>query len=245
MTTLLLSARASLATIIGVLGTLGCASTPPPAPAPGQDLSAQQHEALAKQDEHASAEHSSKYDPKADDRHPHCDHGGTAHTGFDDCWISVVNPTAHHREEAREHLRSAAAHRAASQALRDAEAKACVGVADIDRDESPFAHREDILRVFALPRGAQASAKPEGGVVVFRAVPTLSAPALQKILDCHLARNAAAGYDMPEMTYCPLVPKGVTATAQATSEGFEVEIRSADEASAREVWRRVQALGPH
>jgi hypothetical protein len=44
------------------------------------------------------------------------------------------------------------------------------------------------------------------------------------------------------MPDCPLVPRDVTAKVTATSEGFEVAIRSDNELSAREVLRRAQAL---
>jgi len=43
----------------------------------------------------------------------------------------------------------AADHRAAAQALRDAEGTSCGGIAESDRDVSPFDHREDITSVTA------------------------------------------------------------------------------------------------
>jgi hypothetical protein len=44
-------------------------------------------------------------------------------------------------------------HRAAPEALREAEARACAGVAPVERNASPFYHREDILRVEPWQRG--------------------------------------------------------------------------------------------
>jgi hypothetical protein len=99
---------------------------------------------------------------------------------------------------------------------------------------SPFEHREDVIRIAPVPHGA---------LVVFRAVPTLTADVLQKIVDCHIARNAAVGNDMPEMPDCPLVPKNVTAHVEETRYGlFEVTITSEDDASAAEVLRRAKRL---
>ena len=66
---------------------------------------------------------------------------------LDTCWTSVSNPTAEHLREAEEHRRHAADHRASSVALRDAEARACVGITPDDRDMSPFEHVEDIATV--------------------------------------------------------------------------------------------------
>ncbi len=145
----------------------------------------------------------------------------------------------------------AADHRAASHALRDAEARACVGLSDDDRDMSPFGHGEDIASVEPLTEGpAAASGKNDlmtttGAVVTFRPVPGMTAPWLQRVVDCHLARNAALGNDVPEMSYCPLVPKNVTAKVSETQTGFAVSIRSDNPATSREVLRRAQALVAH
>ena len=82
----------------------------------------------------------------------------------------------------------------------------------------------------------------EDAVVVFRAVPGMTAEWLQRLVDCHVARNAALGHDVPEMSSCPLVPKGAHATVTATSGGFAVAIRGDDEATSREILRRAEAL---
>ena len=87
----------------------------------------------------------------------------------------------------------AADHRAASQALRDAEGRACAGLSDADRDESPFHHRDDIASVETLSEGSgsRGPAHVVGAIV-----------------------STALGHEMPEMPYCPLVPKG---SAKVTS----------------------------
>jgi hypothetical protein len=160
----------------------------------------------------------------------------------------VTNPTSEHLEHADQHRKAAAEHRAAAQALRDAESRACIGIADADRDESPFDHREDVDGVAPLyigsatnPRSAQ---RLVGASVTFRAVPGMTAQWLQRVVDCHLARNSALGHDVPEMAYCPLVPKGASATVKPTQTGFAVEIHGDTQDAALEIWRRAQALGP-
>jgi hypothetical protein len=162
------------------------------------------------------------------------------------CWTSTAHPTAEDQRQANELRKAAADHRAASQALRDAEAQACVGLSNDDRDMSPFAHREDVASVEPLyeqvTSGKGPRAKMEGAVVTFRAVPGMTAQWLQRLADCHLARNAALGHDVPEMPYCPLVPKGVTATVTPTATGFAVAIRAEDTETANEVLRRARTL---
>lgn len=226
---------------------LGCVRQTPGANP--HDMSAAQHEAMARQ-EHAEAEaHSARYDPNAATDRSGCRAGGPAGaTSGDVCWTQPKNPTREHLEHAEQHRRRAADHRAASQALRDAEARACVGIRDADRDATPFDHRDDIEsveRLYSLPSGGKNSTRRfEGATVTFRAVPGLTAQWLQRVIDCHLARNAALGNDVPEMGYCPLVPKGVAASVTPTQTGFAVAIRAGDTETADEIWRRAQALGP-
>lgn len=113
---------------------------------------------------------------------------------------------------------------------------------------SPFAHREDIVSVVALRErvlGVGDEAPQEhvvGATVLFRATPGMTAEWLQRIVDCHLARNAALGHDVPEMSYCPLVLPGVTARARSTRGGFAIDVRADDRDTADEVLRRAQAL---
>jgi hypothetical protein len=213
------------------------------------DMSVASHETTAAEETRIAGEHEGRYDPSAVQRRERCQHGGPAATGdLDACWTSVTNPTAEHLKHAEGYRTRAAAHRAASQALRDAEARACVGIPAADRDESPFDHREDVERVepFYVSEGGKLQHRRLGGAVVtFRAMSGMSAPWLQRVVDCHLARNAALGHDVPEMAYCPLVPKGVTGTVTPTPTGFAVTVRSDDGAVAEDVWRRAQSLvGP-
>jgi hypothetical protein len=225
-----------------VFGLGACASTPGANP---HDMSAAQHEAMAKQDEQASTTHLTQYDANATKPETRCGPGGGGATSGRPCWTSVVNPTSEHAKTAEEYRKAAADHRAASQALRDAEARACAGIDDEDRDVSPFARREDIVSVEPLttpsgPKGNGTGAL--GAVVTFRAVPGLTQQWLQREIDCHVARNAAMGHEAPEMATCPLQPKGVQADVTPTRDGFAVAIRASDAGAAREVLRRAEAL---
>jgi hypothetical protein len=156
------------------------------------------------------------------------------------CWSSEL------ADQAEEHRELAAAHRAAAAALREAEERACVGLTDEERDTSPFVHRDDIAAVSELVEDEVVSRVTQhrvvGATVVFRAVPGLTAEWLQRVIDCHLARNASLGHDVPEMPYCPLVPRGVTARARSTGDGFAVEVRADSEEGVAQVLERARAL---
>jgi hypothetical protein len=222
-----------------VLAFVGCS----PAGTQAHDMSAAQHQAAASQEEAQASDHAAQLDPNASESQTRCT-GGKGRV----CWTQTVNPTAGHGDTAGEHRELAAKHRAASQALRDAEASACAGISDEDRDTSPFAHTQDIRSVSKLTReeatGKSRITHDAGATIVFRATPGLTAEWFQRIVDCHLARNAAVGHDMPEMSYCPLVPRGVTATVRSVGDGFAVDVGSTDSTSAAEIWRRAQKLGP-
>lgn len=225
------------------------------------DASTVHHEAEAALEDREAAEHAAQYDPDAATVRSRCrptgrgvSSTGTADVEFDVgfCWTSVVNPTAKHLEQAKQHRKLAAEHRAASQALLQAEEKSCAEIAPDDRDISPFEHVDDILRVTkvladekpALKGGAPAehSSALAGVRVVFRAVPGMTVESLQRVLDCHLARNASLGHSVPEMPDCPLVPNGISAKAEVAEEGFAVHILATDPKVADEVYARARRL---
>lgn len=236
---------------------LGCASTPGAGP---HDMSAARHVTAAQELESTAKQHEALYDPAAKENYQRCLPGGR-NSVDGACWGSVRNPTEAHQLEAERYRRAAADHRAASAALREAETKACAGVAADDRDASPFTHVEDIAEVRPIvhDRGGSTLTHREaplehqgasidsvegavGAVVRFRAVPGLTAEKLQRFVDCHLARNAALGHVVPEMPDCPLVPRGVEARVMQTKAGLEVEMRGGDEVSRRDVVARAQRL---
>lgn len=141
----------------------------------------------------------------------------------------------------------AAAHRAAAQALRDAEARSCQGLAAADRDTSPFEHSPDIegaaplySRFASSKSGAQR--KQIGATVRFRAVRGLTREWLQRIIDCHLARNSALGNVASEMAVCPLVLKGVHAEVRSAGAGFEVDMNSEEPGVSDQILARAQRL---
>ncbi len=155
------------------------------------------------------------------------------------CWSDRDRPT----DASRRLLAVAAKHRAAAQALREAEAQACAGISERDRGISPFFHREDVAVVAPLEeKQGRYGHRLAGATIEFRAVRGLTAEWLQRSADCHLARSAALGFDQSEMGFCPLALKGVAARVRSGREWLLVEVTSQDPATAREVWRRAQAL---
>lgn len=217
--------------------------------APGSqphDMSAAQHEAAASQHEQTASSHEAQHDPGATSSRERCRSATSRGNPEPICWTSEVNPTAQHRRDSEEHHKIAEQHRAAAEALRKAEASACGGISDEDRDTSPFYHREDIARAEPIKseppaRGGGAPAL-KGATVVFRAVPGLTAEWLQRVVTCHLARNAVVGHDAKDMAYCPLALKDVTATVTSTGDGFAIAVRSDDPDTAKEILRRAEAL---
>ena len=226
-------------------GVLGCAGSVEGARP--SDMTEQQHESAAASHNREATDHAQKYDPKALTEFDDC----TQYLGS--CWGS--NPTEEHKKQADEHRRIAAAHSAAGQALGEAEKRACQGVSEADRDVSPFVHRESIAEVRPLTRtaatfgggaygGERATQEPAGATIVLLPAAGVTAERLERIVQCHIARNAALGNNLQEMPLCPLVPKGVTATATSTGNGFAVNISSDDKGTAAEILRRARALHP-
>jgi hypothetical protein len=222
--------------VITVLFLAGCASASPGSNP--HDMSSAAHESSAEGHEHAAGVHEASYDPDAQQEQIRCGTASARRDGSDICWTRVRNPTAAHQEEAEAHRRAAAEHRAGSEALRQAESAACVGIAPDDRDVSPFEHPEDIASVEPLVE----SGRPAGAIITFRAVRGLDADALERIVACHLARNASLGHRVPEMPTCPLVPNGAEARVAANGDSLVVTVRSSDAAAAREILSRAQSI---
>lgn len=228
-----------------LISTLGCAKhTPGTDP---QDMGSAAHDAEASAAATSAEAHAAQYDPSAGTLEEHCKPPGRGQPYSAGCWTAVVNPTEAHLKMAEHDRQVAAEHRAASEALRQAEASACAGIAEADRDTSPFERTEDIASVAALtePSGPKGGVPVTmGAVVTFRAVPGMTAEWLQRIVDCHLARYAALGHTAPEMPDCPLVPKGATASVASTGAGFAVTVRAEDPAAGAEILARAQRLAP-
>jgi hypothetical protein len=211
------------------LGVGGCASTPGARP---DENSVAGHEQVAQSEEGAAAAIAEG-----------CRRGVPPPGGV--CWTSTGSMTPAIFKQQALHRKRAAAHRAASQALREAEQQACARIAAQDRDTSPFQHREDIEGVESIdvPIGGRSGGFYAHGVSIrLRAVPGMTVEWLQHVVDCHMARNASMGYAMPEMSDCPLMLKNITATVTSTGRGFDVAIRGDDVDTVREIRRRAQAL---
>jgi hypothetical protein len=213
---------------------IGCGGAQGPQP---HDMSVAQHEAMAQHDEEAA---SAVVPEKGAGGEP-CDPSTV-------CWSARQNPTPQQVAQAEEQRKQAAAHRAAARALRDAETNACAGLSEADRDTSPFAFPDDIAWVKEnekeLRQNKNFLFRTTGARAFFRAAPGLTVEWLQRIVDCHLARAAAVGHDMPEMNYCPLVLRDVTARVSSTGNGFLIEVQTTgkDPKIAEEIVRRMNAL---
>jgi hypothetical protein len=219
---------------------LGCG------PAAGTEphaMSANEHEVSASQEQKSAETHGMQYDPAASATQKPCVVGKAGA-----CWKSTTNPTAEHEREAAHHRELAAQHRAGSEALRAAEASACSGIPEEDRDQSPFDHPEDIRSVSPLREdirtGKSSSARTAGAEVTFAAVPGMTAEWLQRVVDCHLARNAAIGHETAatDMPHCALTLRGAQARVRSVGDGFAVAIRSDDTATSEEILRRAESL---
>jgi hypothetical protein len=225
-------------TSVLVIALAACGSSTPGARP--HDMSAAEHERAATEHAQAAEAHAGHDEPNARARATGC---SPTLSRPPICWTSIENPTAEDQRSAEEHRRLAAEHRAASAALRDAEARACNGIADEDRDISPFDRVEDIAGVETLNEGVGSKVRTQltvGAVITFRARPGMTAEWLQRVVDCHVARNAALGHVVPEMPNCPLVPKGVQARVTSTGNGFAVAIRSDDPTVAQEILARAR-----
>lgn len=206
----------------------GCA-TPPRG-----EHSVAEHEALAMQEEEEAIALSRSC--KAD----------TPASG-EGCWTSRTQPTAADLRRADELRRVAAQHRANAQLLRQAEHQACIGIPDQDRDRSPFDNREDIDRVepltaISLSSKTGTTSRILGSTIVLRAAKGMTAEWLQHLIDCHVARNAATGWSLPEMSFCPLAVPGATATVSSTGRGFAVAVQADNPEARTEIARRAAAL---
>jgi len=204
-------------------------------------MSAAQHEQQARQETSAADRDAAKYDPGA----LAVAQGCGPYDGV--CWRSKRNPTARFRDMAEQHRRAAAEHRAASAVLRDIEATACTGIAAEDRDISPFERTDDVASAAPLTEEratgvGRSRTVTVGARVVFYPVPGLTPEKLQREVDCHLARAAVLGHELPEMPDCPLVPKGAQARVVVTEHGLTVEIRGEDSTAAADIIARAERL---
>lgn len=233
----------SFAFLLGCVVSLGGAVTlggcTPAATASSHDMSAAGHEEAAGAETAEAEAHEAEAEA--------LERSGPAAAEGGPIWTVDPSRADALRLDAARHREAAAAHRASAEALRAAEDRACAGLPDTERAESPFSHREDIADVRELteeePVGSGATvSRVIGATIVFRPVPGLTAEWLTRLVECHLARNSALGHDVPEMGDCPLVPAGVTAHVRTVIDGFAVDVRAPGADGAREVLRRAHAM---
>lgn len=226
------------------LAFTACASTPPTPKT--TEAAAAQHDQVAAIHDHAAAAQIAKYDPAARQDRTRCTGGNAASDAdVEICWSSEVNPTADHLKKAQRLHALADEQRALSEKLRKAEVSACAGVSELDRTMSPFSHPEDVASVAPL-KTAGTSPRAEGALITFRAINGMTAPRLEKLVNCQLARNACLENSAQEMAYCPLVLKNVKATVAPGGDGlFVITVRSNDPAIAQEILKRSEALTIH
>jgi hypothetical protein len=177
------------------------------------------------------------------------DMSAAAHEAAAVKWQSALRPTAEDLAQQRRAHALAVKHRVAARALVEAEASACGAIAPADRDLSPFLRVQDIRGVAPIYVDAGSPDSPAkkllGATITFRPVEGLIAGWLQRIVDCHLARNASLGYPTEEMPSCPLVVKGATAVVKQRAGALTVDVTVAsDPAAAQMIWNRAQQLGP-
>ena len=203
-------------------------------------MGAAQHEAHAKHETDLAHEHDAQSDDADRDTQAKCDRAR-----FGPCWSAAEQ----HAGAAEHHRELAARHRAASASLRDAEARACAGLDDADRDESPFAHGADIGSVSPIeesfPKGNdRVPSRLVGAQITFRPLAGMTVDWLDQAVACHIARNAAIGHARAseDMPYCPLTLAGAGAAVSSTADGIAVAITSEDPAIASEILRRAQSL---
>lgn len=219
---------------------LSCATTQTADHPRPTDMSASRHRQEASMEERAAVEHE-RDAQQALSQSPTC--GSATATGSDGatvddiCWSARRAAAQQNEYDAAQHRRHASEHRAAAAALEEAEAASCEGLSEPDRVLSPFYHWRDIK--FVNPR-------PDGATIVFSEVPGLTRESLQRLMDCHMARNAALGYDVPQAYYSPLALKGVeSAVVSETNQGLAVTITSSERTIAIAISARARALLPH
>jgi hypothetical protein len=212
-----------------------------------RDASVAGHDRSADRADADAARESAQYDPAASRTLINCPAGPRGTAAGIPCWTTDVNPTEDHLRRARALRKLADDHRAASKALRDVEAAACAGIPLPDRDRSPLQHDGDLVGVQELRRPGSIFTlwmqRPGGATFTLRAVPGLTREYLQRLVTCHIARNASTGYSLAGMEACPLAVKGAVATVESPGPGvFFVHVSAEEAAASAEVWKRAQML---
>lgn len=204
---------------------------------PARHLSAEEHEAEASRHEREAEEHEARAERyEAVERSEGTGSircfdrplegvtysGGEPIETLRPCWTSLTSPSARERNEAEDHRRQAARHRARATELRTTEARACAGLGEYEIAVSPFAQRRDIVSVEPYRDGSEL----RGVRVTFRRVPGLSAGWMRQALACHAARAATLGYPATFMSYDPSTLPDVALSVVENADTVIVTVRS-------------------
>lgn len=238
--------RASL--VLVAIGALACGAKTMIGPEPNdpgtdpQATGAAEHLAAAHREERRLSQHRMLYDPRAKSSIRRCD-PPTLQRADPECWVETINPTAIHESEMREHSQRAALYRKAARDLRTAKARACKGVARSARETNPF-DRSHVLGVSPLEASTGGDVQLLGATIYLQAVAGLSAPELQRAMDCFSAHQGEVGYGLITVAAdrSPLSEPGSRAVVRELSHGYAVDVRAEDPAAAQAVWLRAQRL---
>lgn len=213
-----------LATIVGT----GCAT----AGTRPHEMAAKQHEQAATTAEREATEHAARFDP------------AQARSITTRAGITEVNPTGEHRRYAAKLRSEAADHRGAARTLREAEARACSESTGGHPDLAPFFEFQEVDRVTPLYVSNGRYGALRGASITLKKADGVTAESVQSALACHLARNAALGFEAPEMGHCPLAARGVRATAREQDGRVVVDVSASSAAVAEAVLARAELLDP-
>jgi hypothetical protein len=103
----------------------------------------------------------------------------------------------------------------------------CSRVSEQERNTSLCFDNAQILRAERTAVASQRGDVLTGVRVVFGPSPGRTTESFQQAVDCQVARGSVAEPQpkYPEVTYCPLATKNITATVQPVPDGLAVEIK--------------------
>ena len=121
----------------------------------------------------------------------------------------------------------------------------CQGAPDAERQVAFLTDARNIMGVEELrpqePMIESMTPDPRGGArILLGARPGMTVEWLQRIAECHLAHNAARGYQGD--TQSPLDVREAMVNVSSVGDGFAIDITSYDRKLAREILRRARDL---
>jgi hypothetical protein len=210
----------AVAMVVGLLSIVACASRVPTA-------SVEEHRRLAQAAEEIGIAHAALYDPTRIVPTIPC---------LALCFNPWTNPTQMHQREAKRSWRAAEQHQRASRKLRVAEARACFGVPEQERDITGFVNCSNITAI-QWPRQ---DADP---FIVEFSIPDDRVEEFRAKVACHVARNESRGREFPKTDDCSSIIHEADAEVVEIDElGFRVEMHGTDERTRAELRDRLTAI---